>query len=362
MDAEQVGRDLDGAGVDRAVIVQAVGPYGTTTATPGRRCAADPDRFALRRRDRRGRRRSRRRARRPGRRGTGRRACGCSRRPATRPGSTDGRGRGDLGRRRRHRDRRSSPRCSPTTSTRSPSSSRAGPTWPSRSTTGVPRSHRRPAVRERRPALRARRAAGGPPEGDDHLAAGGAATRADRARWSSASSSGSAPTGSCWGSDHPQSFELPYPEMVAAGARRVSRASTPADRDAVLGGTAGPAVVRRPLMGARCRSRPGAGRSRPRPLVADEPGPTASRSPRSPPGWACAASRSTRTSTGSTGCGATWRCSGSDLARRRLVRRSMGRSGRDALRALAAAYAGFAAERPGLYACARGAPPGDEPR
>ena len=37
----------------------------------------------------------------------------------------------------------------------------------------------------------------------------------------------------------------------------------------------------------------------------------------------------------------------------------MGRAGADALRALAAAYAGFAAERPGLYACALRAPLGD---
>src|SRR5215470_8697450 len=38
----------------------------------------------------------------------------------------------------------------------------------------------------------------------------------------------------------------------------------------------------------------------------------------------------------------------------------MGRSGADALRALAAAYADFAAARPGLYACSLRAPLGDD--
>jgi AcrR family transcriptional regulator len=44
----------------------------------------------------------------------------------------------------------------------------------------------------------------------------------------------------------------------------------------------------------------------------------------------------------------------------RLGAAVMGRAGADALRALAAAYAGFAADRPGLYACALRAPLGDE--
>jgi AcrR family transcriptional regulator len=43
----------------------------------------------------------------------------------------------------------------------------------------------------------------------------------------------------------------------------------------------------------------------------------------------------------------------------RLGTAVMGRAGADALRALAAAYARFAAERPGLYACALRAPLGD---
>ncbi len=43
----------------------------------------------------------------------------------------------------------------------------------------------------------------------------------------------------------------------------------------------------------------------------------------------------------------------------RLGRAVMGRSGEDALRALCNAYAGFAAERPGLYACSQRAP-GDD--
>jgi AcrR family transcriptional regulator len=43
----------------------------------------------------------------------------------------------------------------------------------------------------------------------------------------------------------------------------------------------------------------------------------------------------------------------------RLGRAVMGRAGEDALRALCNAYAGFAAERPGLYACSQRAP-GDD--
>lgn len=43
----------------------------------------------------------------------------------------------------------------------------------------------------------------------------------------------------------------------------------------------------------------------------------------------------------------------------RLGRAVMGRSGEQALRALCAAYAGFAAERPGLYACSQAAPGAD---
>lgn len=44
----------------------------------------------------------------------------------------------------------------------------------------------------------------------------------------------------------------------------------------------------------------------------------------------------------------------------RLGRAVMGRSGEDALRALCTAYAGFAGEHPGLYACSQRAP-GDDP-
>jgi len=44
----------------------------------------------------------------------------------------------------------------------------------------------------------------------------------------------------------------------------------------------------------------------------------------------------------------------------RLGRAVMGRAGEDALRALCDAYAGFAAERPGLYSCSQRAP-GDDP-
>jgi predicted TIM-barrel fold metal-dependent hydrolase len=40
-----------------------------------------------------------------------------------------------------------------------------------------------------------------------------------------------------WGSDHPQSYELPYPEMVQL-ARDACAGLDPDDRDAVLGGTA----------------------------------------------------------------------------------------------------------------------------
>ena len=44
----------------------------------------------------------------------------------------------------------------------------------------------------------------------------------------------------------------------------------------------------------------------------------------------------------------------------RLGRAAMGRTGRDALRALADVHAAFAAERPGLYACSLRSPEGDE--
>src|SRR5262249_61901229 len=44
----------------------------------------------------------------------------------------------------------------------------------------------------------------------------------------------------------------------------------------------------------------------------------------------------------------------------RLGRAVMGRAGEDALRALCDAYAAFASERPGLYACSQRAP-GDDP-
>jgi len=45
---------------------------------------------------------------------------------------------------------------------------------------------------------------------------------------------------------------------------------------------------------------------------------------------------------------------------RRLGRAAMGRSGRNALHALAEVHAAFAAERPGLYACSLRSPKGDE--
>jgi AcrR family transcriptional regulator len=45
---------------------------------------------------------------------------------------------------------------------------------------------------------------------------------------------------------------------------------------------------------------------------------------------------------------------------RRLGRAAMGRTGREALHALANAHASFAAERPGLYACSLRSPEGDE--
>ena len=45
---------------------------------------------------------------------------------------------------------------------------------------------------------------------------------------------------------------------------------------------------------------------------------------------------------------------------RRLGRAAMGRTGRDALHALADAHSAFAAERPGLYACSLRSPEGDE--
>ena len=51
---------------------------------------------------------------------------------------------------------------------------------------------------------------------------------------------------------------------------------------------------------------------------------------------------------------------GQQALARRLGAAVMGRAGADALRALAAAYASFAAERPGLYACSLRAPLGDE--
>jgi AcrR family transcriptional regulator len=44
----------------------------------------------------------------------------------------------------------------------------------------------------------------------------------------------------------------------------------------------------------------------------------------------------------------------------RLGRAAMGRTGRDALLALADAHAAFAAERPGLYACSLRSPKGDD--
>jgi predicted TIM-barrel fold metal-dependent hydrolase len=40
----------------------------------------------------------------------------------------------------------------------------------------------------------------------------------------------------CWGSDHPQTFEVPYPQMVALAMHATETLDAPA-RDAVLGGT-----------------------------------------------------------------------------------------------------------------------------
>jgi AcrR family transcriptional regulator len=50
---------------------------------------------------------------------------------------------------------------------------------------------------------------------------------------------------------------------------------------------------------------------------------------------------------------------GQQLLAARLGRAAMGRTREPALRALCAAYAGFAAERPGLYACSQRAPEHD---
>jgi L-fuconolactonase len=47
VDVEQVGRDLDGAGVDRGVIVQAVGPYRNDNRYARAAVGSDPNRFAL---------------------------------------------------------------------------------------------------------------------------------------------------------------------------------------------------------------------------------------------------------------------------------------------------------------------------
>jgi L-fuconolactonase len=47
VDVAQIGRDLDGAGVDRGVIVQAVGPYRNDNTYARAAVRTDPDRFAL---------------------------------------------------------------------------------------------------------------------------------------------------------------------------------------------------------------------------------------------------------------------------------------------------------------------------
>jgi L-fuconolactonase len=47
VDSEQIGRDLDGAGVARGVIVQAVGPYRNDNRYARAAVASDPARFAL---------------------------------------------------------------------------------------------------------------------------------------------------------------------------------------------------------------------------------------------------------------------------------------------------------------------------
>ena len=134
VDVAQIGRDLDAAGVDRGVIVQAVGPYRNDNRYARAAVAGDPDRFALVGAIDAGRSRSRRRARRAGRRRW------CRGRSGVRRGwgreLADRRpGRGDLGGRRRHRGRPSSPRSSPTTSTRSAPWCPGSPVWWSPSTT-----------------------------------------------------------------------------------------------------------------------------------------------------------------------------------------------------------------------------------
>jgi predicted TIM-barrel fold metal-dependent hydrolase len=47
VDVEQIGRDLDATGVDRGVIVQAVGPYRNDNTYARAAVAEEPDRFAL---------------------------------------------------------------------------------------------------------------------------------------------------------------------------------------------------------------------------------------------------------------------------------------------------------------------------
>ena len=47
VDVEQIGRDLDAAGVDRGVIVQAVGPYRNDNSYARAAVAGDPSRYAL---------------------------------------------------------------------------------------------------------------------------------------------------------------------------------------------------------------------------------------------------------------------------------------------------------------------------
>ena len=93
-----------------------------------------------------------------------------------------------------------------------------------------------------------------------------------------------------WGSDHPQSYELPYPEMVAARAEGRGAGLQPNARTAVLGGTARRLWFGERLMGACGWGSTGRRSSTPRPRWPTSRGPTASRSPRSRRTSVCAAS------------------------------------------------------------------------
>ena len=238
VDVAQIARDLDAAGVDRAVIVQAVGPYGNDNRYARAVVAGDPDRFALVAAIDTDRRRSRRRARGAGRRRRRGRCSRVRRGPATRPGSPT------AGARRSGTPppapgSASSSRSSPTTCDAVGALVRAARRRRRPRPLRVPRSRRWPALSRSAgplfalaalPAvhlkvttivlLAARRCRRIP-------AARRPARRRVRRR-----------TGSAWGSDHPQTFEIPYPEMVELAIDAYGGLA-PADRAAVLGGTAG---------------------------------------------------------------------------------------------------------------------------